>query len=250
MLDKAKLPDGRPTMSEWPVRIWDIKELPPQYEASVRLWIQGAFSDYEFVYAPKRKTCGRSFDYLFGYGKDKILYLKTDSGKNANTPKEEATPQAIGIQKQQVTKVLTKRELLNASIILHYMDQDVQKMLDFPYVPSVYYLYDPFLNWLLGLDKDFVPALAEREHPRPQKLYHESLAMFNYSLGAYRLGEGFEEYRYEAEQHRSNRMPWKKGMEEWLVIRMERGMFELHRFGYLTECTYSIALGDSMDIHT
>ena len=33
---------------------------------------------------------------------------------------------------------------------------------------------------------------------------------------------------------------WKKDMEEWLEVPMERGQFRLHCFKYLTECTYQI----------
>lgn len=36
-------PDGRPTMSEWPVRVWEEAELPEQYVAEVRRWIRGEF---------------------------------------------------------------------------------------------------------------------------------------------------------------------------------------------------------------
>ena len=231
MLNKKQTPDGRPTISEWPVRIWNENELPPQYAAPINKWIQGNFADYDFVYAPKRKTNESSFDYIFGYGKDKIIYM-TINNENAS--------RTIEIQRQQVTEILTERELLNAKIILHYQTKTNQNELQFPYVPSVYYLYDPFLNWLLGLEKEFMPAAAEAEHPRPQELFYESLTMFNYSLGAYRLGSGFTEYQYQAKQHRSKWMPWKKTIEEWLKIQMERGLFELHSFGYLTECVYHI----------
>ena len=32
-----------------------------------------------------------------------------------------------------------------------------------------------------------------------------------------------------------------KTLEEWLKIQMERGLFELHSFGYFTECVYHIS---------
>lgn len=232
MRNKKLLPDGRPTMSEWPVRIWNVDEIPPQY-ADVRLWLKSSFSEYDFVYAPKRNSNSQSYGYLFGYGNDEIIFCRKEPDEAAASP-----IQPIVIKRCQLTEVKTERELLNAKVILHYTDKEQQNKLEFPYVPSVYYLYDPFLNWLLGLEKEFLPTLAEQEHPRPDQLYHESLAMFNYSLGAYRLGNGFQEYQYEAKQHRCKWMPWKKTMEEWLKIPMERGVFKLHSFGYLTECAY------------
>ena len=240
MLNKKQTPDGRPTISEWPVRIWNEFEWPAQFVVPMRRWLQGDFSDYDFVYAPERKTNDGSFDYVFGYGKDKIIYMAKETAQTAKSLNGEIALRTAELQRQQVTEVLTERELLNAKITLRYQEKNEQKELQFPYVPSVYYLYDPFLNWLLGLEKEFMPAVAEAEHPRPQKLYYESLTMFNYSLGAYRLGSGFGEYEYESKQHRSKWMPWKKTMEEWLKIRMERGLFELHSFGYLTECVYHI----------
>ena len=51
MLNRGNL-DGRPTMSEWPVRIWSLEEVPRQYETKVRDWLTGDFSEYDFVYAP------------------------------------------------------------------------------------------------------------------------------------------------------------------------------------------------------
>lgn len=223
--------DHRPTMSEWPVRVWSEEEFPAQYAAQALEWCGGAFADYDFVYATKRRTSEVSFDYLFGYGKDRFLFLQAENGEGW----------ALELRREQITGVLTRRELLEAAVILRYQeDGEEERELCLPYVPSVYYLYDPFLNWALGLDKGFVPAVAEQEYPRPKKLYHESLAMFNYSLGAYRLGNAFREYEYTSVVHRSTWMPWKKTVEEWLTIPMERGTFEAHHFRYLTECVYHI----------
>ncbi len=74
--------DGCPTVSEWPIRIWSAEEVPEQYAEAVNAWIKGGFSDYEFVYAPKRRTSRQSYAYMFGYGKDGVLFLKeSDTGE-------------------------------------------------------------------------------------------------------------------------------------------------------------------------
>ncbi len=235
MLRKKCRVDGRPTVSEWPVRIWSAEEIPEQYAEAVNAWIKGAFSDYQFVHAPKRRTSQQSYAYVFGYGKDRILFLReSETGGEAAIRKEE-------ILRQQIAAVSVERELLKIKIILHYHDAEGQKGLEFPYVPSVYYLYDPFLNWILGREKEFMPGVAEREHPRPRKLYHESLAMFNFSLEAYRLGDGFDDYRYESKVHRRKWLPGKKTLEEWLEVSMERGKFELHSLGYFRKWTYYLS---------
>mgnify|MGYP001116512754 FL=1 len=235
MLRKKCRVDGRPTVSEWPVRIWSAGEIPEQYAEAVNAWIKGAFSDYQFVHAPKRRTSQQSYAYVFGYGKDRILFLReSETGGEAAIRKEE-------ILRQQIAAVSVERELLKIKIILHYHDAEGQKGLEFPYVPSVYYLYDPFLNWILGREKEFMPGVAEREHPRPRKLYHESLAMFNFSLEAYRLGDGFDDYRYESKVHRRKWLPGKKTLEEWLEVSMESGKFELHSLGYFRKWTYYLS---------
>lgn len=235
MLRKKCRVDGRPTVSEWPVRIWSAEEIPEQYAEAVNAWIKGAFSDYQFVHAPKRRTSQQSYAYVFGYGKDRILFLReSETGGEAAIRKEE-------ILRQQIAAVSVERELLKIKIILHYHDAEGQKGLEFPYVPSVYYLYDPFLNWILGREKEFMPGVAEREHPRPRKLYHESLAMFNFSLEAYRLGDGFDDYCYESKVHRRKWLPGKKTLEEWLEIPMEYGKFELHSLGYFRKWTYYLS---------
>ncbi len=235
MLRKKCRVDGRPTVSEWPVRIWSAEEIPEQYAEAVNAWIKGAFSDYQFVHAPKRRTSQQSYAYVFGYGKDRILFLReSETGGEAAIRKEE-------ILRQQIAAVSVERELLKIKIILHYHDAEGQKGLEFPYVPSVYYLYDPFLNWILGREKEFMPGVAEREHPRPRKLYHESLAMFNFSLEAYRLGDGFDDYCYESKVHRRKWLPGKKTLEEWLEVSMERGKFELHSLGYFRKWTYYLS---------
>ena len=235
MLRKKCRVDGRPTVSEWPVRIWSAEEIPEQYAEAVNAWIKGAFSDYQFVHAPKRRTSQQSYAYVFGYGKDRILFLReSETGGEAAIRKEE-------ILRQQIAAVSVERELLKIKIILHYHDAEGQKGLEFPYVPSVYYLYDPFLNWILGREKEFMPGVAEREHPRPRKLYHESLAMFNFSLEAYRLGDGFDDYCYESKVHRRKWLPGKKTLEEWLEVPMEYGKFELHSLGYFRKWTYYLS---------
>ena len=235
MIKRGQVPDGRPTIAEWPVKIQKPEEVPQPFEKQVCGWIRGDFSEYEFVYSPRRRTNPDSFAYLYGYGKGQILFLREGTEES-----DSGTISRIELPRQQVTEVQTTRELLNAEIILLYQDGEERKRLTLPYVPSTYYLYDPFLNWILGLERDFMPSVAEREHPRPEKLYQESLAMFNYSLAAYRLGKGFQEYTYRSEWHRKKWMPWKKTLEEWLQVPMERGEFELHSLGYLTECFYRI----------
>lgn len=240
MLNRGQLPDGRPTLAEWQVKIWDMTEIPQLFAEQACSWIKDDFSEYELVYSPRRRTNPDSFAYLYGYGKDRILFLREEVQDDAKGGSGREAVSRIELSRQQITEVRTTRELLNAEIILLYQEGEERKKLALPYVPSTYYLYDPFLNWVLGLEKDFMPSAAARENPRPQKLYHESLAMFNYSLGAYRLGNGFRDYTYRSEWHRRKWMPWKKTPEEWLEISMERGEFELHSVGYLTECFYRL----------
>ena len=227
----AKQVDSRPTMAEWPVKIWAPDEIPAFFRTQVFSWARGNLDGRHFVYAPERRANQRSFPYLFGYGEDEILYLKKEDGEVTE----------ITLHRGQILEVRTTRELLEAELTIVYGDPEgQQKSLSLSYVPSVYYLYDPFLNWLLGLDREFVPALAERAHPRPQRLYQESLPMFNYSLGAYRLGTRFSDYIYRFQPHRHKWMPWRKFLEEWLEISMERGTFHLHTLGYLTQCRYRL----------
>lgn len=227
----SKTADKRPTMAEWPIRIWNICEFPDDFKKHALAWMQGPFDNYIFVYAPLRRTAEKSFAYLFGYGKDEVLVLR----------KIQDEISSVTFERSSITKIDVRRELLNAELVITYGKNRAAHTLLLPYVPSVYYLYDPFLNWMLYLDKDFSTVQAEQAHPRPDRLYQESLAMYNYSLNAYRLGDGFTDYSYSSKIRRSRFMPWKKHIEEWLEIPLERGTFRLHTFRYLTEFTYLIS---------
>lgn len=222
--------DGRPTTAEWPVRIWNEWEIPTEFRKQVMGWIQGAFSESDFVFAPSRRRVQDSFTYLFGYEGERLIYLR----------KTELGIQNVQLERSQIIEVYTQKELLNALLRITYRTDEMQHTIFLPYIPSTYYLYDPFLNWLLGRSKDFLPSEAEQKHPRPAKLYKESLTMYNYSLAAYRLGDRFETYAYRFEKRRRPWMPWRVFLEEWLEIPMDKGTFELHNFGYLTEYTYRI----------
>ncbi len=232
MSDAKLILDKRPTMAEWPVRIWERSEIAAVFDEQVSEWTGQDFAKYQFVYAPKRRTDAHSFSYLFGYGNHTVFYMRESD--------DHVIVQAEKINRDHITSVTMKRELLHTEMLVHYQENEEEKELYFPYVPAVYYLYDPFLNWMLKLPTNFTPALAERHSPRPQKLYGDSLVMYNYSLGAYRLGNGFSDYSYRSVQQRSKWMPWKKDLEEWLEVSMERGMFRLHTFRYIMECTYGI----------
>lgn len=240
MFHRANMPDRRPTTAEWPVKIWSMDEIPELFKEQACAWIKEDFSKYVFVYSPRRRTDASSYSYLYGYGEDKILYLREAEMVQGENGGKEGLMAPKEISREQIFEVSTSRVLLSAKIVLHYREGKEQKILEFPYVPSVYYLYDPFLNWIMGQDQDFNPSLAEQKNPRPERLYHESLAMYNYSLAAYRLGNGFQDYIYEAKMRPRKWMPWKKELEEWLKVSMERGEFELHSLGYLTECFYRI----------
>ena len=220
--------DNRPTMAEWPIHIWVREEIPSEYKEPVEKWIRKDFSEYHFVFSPKRQSSNQSFEYLFGYDENEILYLKAT---------EDGIKQSI-VRRDEIQSVKTFREFLKAELILSYENDGAEQQLVFPYVPSTYYLYDPFLNWMLGIEREFLPASAERQYPRPQKLYEESLVMYNYSLHAYRLGNGFRDYTYRCEKYRPRWTPWKVLKKEWLEISMERGEFRLYSFEYVTECVY------------
>ncbi len=215
------------TILDWPVKVQGSSEFPAFAAENAQAWMAGAFGEYCFISSPKRSCAPGSYPYLFGYGGDALFYQK-----------ESDAP--VTLHREQIRCVEVTYELMNAVITLHYRQEQGSGKLEFPYVPATYYLFDPFLNWLLEKEPDFVPVEAERSHPRPEKLYHDSLPMFNYSLAAYRLGSGFDAYRYRAREYRHKWMPWRKLLEEWLEIDMERGRFRLHSIGYRTEYTYEL----------
>lgn len=228
-----KTVDKRPTMAEWPVKIWKIEEIPEIFKEQTEKVLNGSFDEYNLVYSPPRPTALESFEYLFGYEKETLFYLRNYADEI----------KMMKLRRDQILQVNTKRELLNANISVKYYDEKSEsiKMLEFPYVPTVYYHYDPLLNWLLGMETDFQPFCMEQKHPRPKALYDESMVMYNYALGAYRLGEEIRTYQYESRQHRKKWMPWKTVLEEWVTIPMCRGTFTAHNFGYLTECEYKFS---------
>ena len=223
----AREVDNRPTMAEWPVKIWSEEEIPQQWQQEVKEWMREPFANYHFVCAPKRKASEQSFAYLFGYGNDDILYIKEGE-------------EGIFLKKSQIVKAEVRKELLQVVLSVFYIEEGEPFVLRFPYVASTYYLYDPFLNWILGKNRDFMPEVVEAIHPRPTELYEKSLVMYNYSLGAYRLGEKFGTYEYYAKNHRHRFFPWKKTLEEWLDVKMEYGTYKLHSFKYLTEFIYQL----------
>jgi hypothetical protein len=132
--------------------------------------MKGSFTEYDFVYTPKRRTSEQSFCYFFGYGKEEIYYQK-----------EGELP--VVLNRSRIEKIVTTKELLDAKLLLYYTEDGREQLLTFSYVPSTYYLYDPFLNWLLGLEKAFDPIIAERNNPRPMELFEESLASAGLHMG-------------------------------------------------------------------
>ena len=143
--------DKRPTMAEWPVRIWAMEEIPEIFDLEARKSMKGTFNQYHMVYSPICRTAPDSFEYMFGYGKEEIFYLRNEKNEVRKTV----------LKFSQIEEIYTQRELLNAKIIVKYkadlQDRELAT-LEFPYIPSVYYLYDPFLNRMLGLDQEFVLA--------------------------------------------------------------------------------------------
>lgn len=240
-MTKDVLSGRRTGMEEWPVKLWNIQEIPVIFLEQVLRWIEKDFSEYEFIYVPRQYTKPDSYAYLFGYGENKILFLKEIVEREGKKGDEKRRIEKMELNRQQITEVITSKELLLAKLVVHYQKEKEQKSIEFPYIATTYYLYNPFLNWLLGLEKDFQPGLLESKHPRPASLYDESLAMYNYALDAYRLGEGFQNYTYKVELYTPKGKDTKQQQKEWLKVHMEKGEFEVYRFGYLTECRYRLA---------
>lgn len=227
-------------MEEWPMKIWNVKEIPIAFREPVLKWMEKDFSEYEFVYVPRQQAKADSRAYLFGYGDNKILYLKERVERGGRKETEKKQIEKIEFERKNVKEIMTSKELLLAKMVLFIEDGNEQSMLEFPYNAATYFLYNPFLNWILGLSKDFSLAMVEGRNPRPASLYGESEIMYNYALDAYRLGDGFQNYTYKVEVHDCKGGEAGRMQKEWLKIYMERGEFEVYRFGYLTECRYRI----------
>ncbi|MCI8298845.1 MAG: MarR family transcriptional regulator [Lachnospiraceae bacterium] len=236
--DSMMMKSHHTAFADWPVKIWNIYEIPGKFREQALSWIKSDFAKYEFVYVPRQYTNPDSFAYLFGYGEDQLLYIKENICKIGKKGGEKINIQQIELDRHQIQEVLTFQELLNARFVLYYEEENELRTLKLPYNSSAYFLYNPFLNWILGIERDFDPGLAELKNPRPQKLCKESLVMYNYSLNAYRLGESFQNYTYESQPFIPAKKGLKNQLKEWLSIPMERGQFEAYRFGYQTECRY------------
>lgn len=229
-----KIVDKRPTMAEWPIKIWSVDEIPEVFRKDIESFLDESFNEYKMVYSPVRSTAPNSFEYLFAYGKGELFYWRNYEGKI----------KCVHFQKEQIVQVNTKCELLDANISVKYRKEKLSEettTLDFPYISTVYYHFDPFLNWLLNLQENFNPLLEDK-YPRLEELKKKSLVMYNYAQRAYRLGNVIETYQYEYKEHRKKWLAWKKSLEEWLEIPMSKGVFKLHNFGYLTECEYNLII--------
>ena len=79
--------DKRPTIAEWPVRIWAMEEIPKVFEIEARKSMKGTFAQYHMVYSPIRRTAQDSFEYMFGYGKGEIFYLKNEKNRQIKISK-------------------------------------------------------------------------------------------------------------------------------------------------------------------
>lgn len=213
-------------ITDWPIEMQNVNDIPKDYQEKVLTALNDNIFDYVLIFAPACLMVKESFDYLFAYGNNRIFYFY----------KEKNIIKQIIVERNNIFEIIMRKELLDAEMIIKYD----QGELVLPYVSSSYYLYDPFLNWIIGLKKDFLPSLVERDNPRPRSLYHDSLTMFNYSLAAYRLGNKFKKYDYSFQKLRKKWMPWKSSIEEWLDVKMEKGTFHIHSFEYLTECTYKL----------
>ena len=109
--------DKRPTLAEWPVRIWNISEFPLLFKNRALAWMDGNFEKYSFVYAPARASLPSSCSYLFGYGEERIILLREQHDDAA----------AITLNRKQILTIHTSRELLNAVLTVDYMENGTKK---------------------------------------------------------------------------------------------------------------------------
>lgn len=139
------------TITDWPIEIKNVNDIPKDYQKKVLIALKDNIFDYVVIFAPACLMVKESFDYLFAYGNNKIYYYY----------KEYDVVKQIIVKRYNVFEVIMTKELLAAEMIIKYD----QGELAFSYVSSSYYLYDPFLNWIMDLRKDFLPSLVERDNP-------------------------------------------------------------------------------------
>ena len=68
------------TIADWPIEIHDLNDIPKEYQESVSTYFKNNILDYVLIFAPACRMVKESFDYLFAYGRDEIIYFNNEFG--------------------------------------------------------------------------------------------------------------------------------------------------------------------------
>lgn len=205
--------DGKPTLSNWPVRIWDKSEIKPEYIPFLNdLFLEGLELQH-LIFVP-------SFSYTCEYmlaiipGKIRIISKSKSGYITAET-----------ILKEQILYITHVIELLYSRIDFHWYDGQNHRCSSVAFNRTTLDLFLPAVHTLLGLPYNFDCNEAESKCKRPDRLFNEDYALYQYSVNAYRMGEQINSY-----YRRFIKMPLIRRLKKHEPTRilscpMERGLF-------------------------
>lgn len=201
--------DKKPTLASWPYEIKSFNELNDSLKKQINKI--NHIDSYKWIYFSVNNS-------LVGYGLKQLYKITSDD--------------IVMIQLQDIIKIETTKELLQASMIVYTNNQQIKM----DYVTSTYYIFDPLLDYLCSNDYDIYEL--EKLNPRSNDLFKQSMCMYNYALYAYRLGKDVSNYKYRYENKREIWMPWKINRKEWLTIDVDGKIYQCYSYKYLIQCVY------------
>lgn len=68
------------TIANWPIEIHNLSEIPEEYQREILISLNNNILDYVLIFALACRMIKESFDYLFAYGKDEVVYFKKEFG--------------------------------------------------------------------------------------------------------------------------------------------------------------------------
>lgn len=174
--------DGKPTLSSWPVRIWDKSEIKPEYMPFLDDLFENGLELEHLIFVPAFLY---THEYMMAVTEGQVRIIS--KGKTGELTCET-------VKAGQLLYIKHVIELLYSRIDFYWFDGQKLHCSSAAFNRTTLDLFLPAIHTLLGLPFNFSCDEAESRENRPDKLFSEDYALYQYSINAYRMGDRLKTY--------------------------------------------------------
>lgn len=171
--------DTAPTAADFPRRMWDKKDIGPDYRKYLNMWLRAGVDLGCVILVPAARYQPDIREYMLSYFGDEIMVLERG---------EDGAVTKTVIKRKDIFCFCSTEDLLRGCISIYWGTRYEIHRTALPYNRVRRELFLPVVNWLADCPADFYSPKAPGADAVPRRLKEEQPSLYHYGKDVYRFG--------------------------------------------------------------